>query len=74
MALEQIEEMYGVICVCCVCHHVIDERETLDRIEDCARKYAGVKFSHGLCPSCFKSEMAKIKATILESQDNLVPR
>ena len=74
MALDQKEEEYGIIYVCCVCHHVINEKETLNCIEDYARKYTGVKFSHGLCPSCFKLEMAKMKTYNLESQEHLMQR
>jgi len=72
MALDQKEEEYGVIYVCCVCHHVINEKETLNCIEGYARKYTGVKFSHGLCPKCFKQEVAKMNACIVESQGNLI--
>ena len=72
MALDQKEDEYGVIYVCCVCHHVIDEKETLNRIEDYARKYAGIKFSHGLCPRCFKLEMAKMKTYKVESQRHFI--
>ena len=74
MAIEEKEEIYGVINVCCVCHRVINEKETLNRIEDYARKYAGIKFSHGLCARCFKLEMAKMKAHIVEYQrDSIRP-
>ena len=51
----------NVIRICSVCHRIIDKRETLARIEACAKECSGVKFSHGLCPTCFKLEMAKIK-------------
>lgn len=59
-------ERKGLICICSVCHKVIDEQETLARIESYAKEYGGVEFSHGLCPKCLKSEMAKIEAFQLE--------
>ena len=59
-------EMKGLIHVCSVCHKVIDEQETLARIESYAKEYGGVEFSHGLCPKCLKSEMAKIEAFQVE--------
>lgn len=55
-------EMQGLIRICSACHKVIDENETLARIETYAQKYAGVRFSHGFCPKCFKEELAKISA------------
>ena len=51
----------NVIRICSACHRIIDKRETLDRIEACAKECSSVKFSHGLCPTCFQSEMAKIE-------------
>lgn len=52
----------NVIRICSACHRIIDKRETLARIEACAKECSGVKFSHGFCPTCFQLEMAKIKA------------
>jgi hypothetical protein len=59
-------ERKGLIHVCSVCQKVIDEQETLARIESYAKEYGGVEFSHGLCPKCLKSEMAKIEAFQVE--------
>jgi|GEM_PF-2326546 len=54
-------ERKGLICICSVCHEIIDERDTLTRIKAYAKEYGGVEFSHGLCPKCLKSEMAKVE-------------
>lgn len=59
-------EMPGLIRICSACHKVIDESETLARIETDAQKYLGVRFSHGLCPECFEKELAKINAITQE--------
>jgi hypothetical protein len=52
----------NVIRICSVCHRIIDKQEALARIEACAKEYSGMKFSHGLCPTCFQLEMVKIEA------------
>lgn len=56
----------NVIRICSSCHRIIDKRQTLARIEACAKECTGVRFSHGLCPKCFHSEMAKIEADTFE--------
>ena len=55
-------EAQGLIRVCAVCRRVIDENETLTRIQISCAQYAGIRFSHGLCPECFQIELAKIEA------------
>ena len=59
--MRKTDDMNGVIHICSVCHQIIDGKKTLVQLEAYAREYSGVKFSHGLCPKCFRLEMAKIE-------------
>lgn len=54
-----------VILICSACHRIIDEKKTLAQIEAYAKIYTGIKFSHDLCPKCFKLEMAKIEPYVV---------
>ena len=64
--MRKRDDMNGVIRICCVCHKIIDEKEALAQLESSAKEYSGVKFSHGLCPKCFRLEMAKIEEYAVE--------
>jgi hypothetical protein len=68
-------EMQGLIRICAACHKVIDENETLTRIEAYAQTSMGVRFSHGFCAQCFKKELAKIDAYTQANSpdDHLIP-
>ena len=59
--MGKTDDMNGVIHICSVCHQIIDEKKALVQLEAYAKEYSGVKFSHGLCPKCFRLEMAKIE-------------
>ena len=59
--MRKTDDMNGVIHICSVCHQIIDEKKALAQLEASAKEYSGVKFSHGLCPKCFRLEMAKIE-------------
>jgi len=60
------DDMKGVIHICSVCHQIIDVKKALTQLEAYAKEYTGVKFSHGLCPKCFRLEMAKIEEYAVE--------
>lgn len=60
--VRQAGNMQCVIRICSACHQIINEQETLTRIEASAKDHTGIKFSHGLCPTCFQLEMAKVEA------------
>ena len=64
--VRKIDDMNGVIHICSVCHQIIDEKKALVQLEAYAKEYSGVKFSHGLCPKCFRLEMAKIEEYAVE--------
>ena len=59
--MRKTDDMNGVIHICSVCHQIIDEKKALVQLEAYAKEYSGVTFSHGLCPKCFRLEMAKIE-------------
>jgi hypothetical protein len=61
-AVRQAAQRKEVIRVCCVCHKLIDATQVLGQLEACARECSGVDFSHGLCPRCYRVEMAKAEA------------
>ena len=64
--MRKTDDMKGVIHICSVCHQIIDEKKALIQLEAYAKEYTGVKFSHGLCPKCFRLEMTKIEEYTVE--------
>lgn len=60
--ISEVAELYRIIPVCSICKKMRDDTESWIRIEEYFKNNWDVDFSHGYCPDCFKSEMAKINA------------
>jgi len=58
--IGEIAELRRLISICAVCKKVRDETESWLRLESYFQEHWGVDFSHGLCPDCYKKELAKI--------------
>jgi PAS domain-containing protein len=59
--ISEIAELRRMITICSICKEIRDEKETWLRIESYFKKHWDIDFSHGICPKCFKTEMAKLR-------------
>jgi PAS domain-containing protein len=59
--ISEIAELYRMIPICSVCKKVQDEKKSWSRVEAYFKEHWDLDFSHGLCPECFKNEMAKLE-------------
>jgi sigma-B regulation protein RsbU (phosphoserine phosphatase) len=53
-ALQQVKQLHGLLPICSYCKKIRNDQNYWEQVEGYISKNADVKFSHGICPECFK--------------------
>ena len=53
-ALVRVKQLQGLLPICAYCKKVRNDNNYWEQVEGYISKHADVKFSHGICPECFK--------------------
>jgi GAF domain-containing protein len=53
-ALEHVKTLQGLLPVCAWCNRIRDDKGYWDEVEAYLHKYAGIDFTHGICPECLE--------------------
>jgi PAS domain-containing protein len=61
-ALAEIKTLRGIVPICSYCKKVRDDEGYWNQVEQYVSDHTEAKFSHGICPTCFKQEMKRLKA------------
>lgn len=56
-ALGQVKQLSGLLPICSYCKNIRDDKNYWQRVEDYVSSNAGVRFSHGICPKCCKTQI-----------------
>lgn len=67
-ALEEIKTLTGILPICSYCKQIRNDEGYWQQVEEYISEHSEALFSHGVCPSCYKKEMACLDAT--EALDN----
>lgn len=59
--ISEVAELRRLIPICSICKKVRDDKESWKRLETYFNDNWDVDFSHGYCPDCYRSEMARLK-------------
>lgn len=54
--ISEIQTLKGILRICSYCKRIQTKDETWESLESYISKRSEVKFSHGLCPECFKKK------------------
>ncbi|MCS6863758.1 MAG: response regulator [Gemmataceae bacterium] len=54
VALSQVKELSGLLPICSYCKAVRDDRNYWHRVETYIAAHSSARFSHGICPACWK--------------------
>ena len=54
VALSQVKELKGLLPICAYCKSVRDDRNYWHRVETYVAANSSARFSHGICPTCWK--------------------
>jgi integral membrane sensor domain MASE1 len=68
-ALREIKTLRGMIPICAWCKKVRNDEGFWDQIEDYLQAHTKAEFTHGMCPQCLASQMAKVDPDELQDAD-----
>lgn len=56
-ALEEVKTLREILAICSYCRKVRDDQNYWSKIENYIAEHTDTKFSHGICPDCFETEI-----------------
>lgn len=56
-SLAEIKILQGILPICSYCKKIRNDKGYWDQLEEYFSNNGSIKFSHGICPTCFKKEM-----------------
>jgi sigma-B regulation protein RsbU (phosphoserine phosphatase) len=54
VALAQVQQLQGLLPICSYCKRIRDDQDYWHQVERYIGCHANVRFSHGICPDCWK--------------------
>lgn len=71
-ALSHVNQLQGIIPICCNCKKIRDDQNYWQRVENYIARHADAEFSHGICPDCY-SNVFRPQLDKRRQQRNLPP-
>ncbi len=59
-AQREIRTLHGIVPICAECKRIRDEGGEWHQMEAYVTRHTEARFSHGLCPTCFKRAKAAL--------------
>lgn len=59
---SQVRQLESFLPICGYCKKIRDDRNYWQALESYLHEHTGTQFSHGICPECFDSQMAALRA------------
>ena len=53
-ALEDVRSLQGLLPICSYCNKIRNDEDYWEKVESYIARHADVKFSHSICPTCYK--------------------
>ena len=53
-ALNRVRQLQGLLPICCYCKSIRNDKDYWQQVEHYISDHADVRFSHGICPKCYK--------------------
>ena len=66
LALAQVRKLSGLLPICCVCKKIRDDEGYWNQVEAYISAHIDVRFSHGLCPTCIRTQYPEYAQEILD--------
>jgi sigma-B regulation protein RsbU (phosphoserine phosphatase) len=67
-AICQIKQLQGLLPICSYCKKIRNDGNYWQQVEEYIGTHTEVKFSHGICPSCYETEMLPQLAALKNEQ------
>jgi sigma-B regulation protein RsbU (phosphoserine phosphatase) len=62
-ALSTVKERHGLLPICSYCKSVRNGQDYWEQVEQYVSDHTNVQFSHGICPSCYETVVARWTAS-----------
>lgn len=59
-ALSKVKQLQGLLPICAYCKKIRNDQNYWDQVETYISRHADVRFSHGICPSCFEEHIGEV--------------
>ena len=57
-ALANVQQLSGLLPICSYCKRIRSDKDYWEQVDSYVAHHSDVKFSHGICPSCFETVRA----------------
>lgn len=61
-SLESVKQLQGLLPICAWCKKVRDDQDYWHEVEHYVSAHTDAKFSHGICPNCFKANIESFRS------------
>ena len=61
-ALTKVKRLSGLLPICSYCKSIRSDTDYWEQVEQYMAEHTDVKFSHGICPSCYEKVSAEIES------------
>jgi CheY-like chemotaxis protein len=58
--LDQVRRLQGLIPICAWCKRIRNDANYWQQVEEYIGQHSGIRFSHGICPSCFAEHAGEL--------------
>lgn len=59
-ALDEVKTLSAFLPICASCKKIRDDKGYWSQVEEYIQSKTGTKFSHGICPDCYKKELERM--------------
>jgi sigma-B regulation protein RsbU (phosphoserine phosphatase) len=60
-ALSKVKQLSGLLPICSYCKRIRGDENYWERVESYITEHTDAKFSHGICPQCYKTVLAEFE-------------
>lgn len=60
-ALANTRQLEGIIPICAYCKNIRDDKESWQQLENYISSHSEARFSHGICPECYKAQLKELE-------------
>jgi CheY-like chemotaxis protein len=68
-ALSKVKQLTGLLPICSYCKSVRTDQNYWERVDHYMTQHTDVQFSHGICPACYETVIARLDQEEAESRD-----
>lgn len=62
-ALDEVNELQAILPICCYCKKIRDDENYWHQVDSYLTNRSEIKFSHGICPQCYKKAEKEVNET-----------